>query len=1098
MKQSCGCAQQPCGCCSGTTALTPLAHGNRPGLSALNYRAGTYGSFYETMLARLTSLYLEVPSASGNGTTDRIQPLRRLTTREASDPAIALLDAFAIVGDVLTFYQERIANEGYLPTAIERRSVLELGKLVGYRLRPGVSSSVYLAFTVAGGFTGDIPAGTRAQSIPGAGETAQFFETAETLAASDAWNALKARLGRAQPIFNNGKVGIDPALVHTLYFNGLTTNLKPGDGILITLSDTPPENQASDSGFQELRVTHEVLPQPEHQRTLVTLVRTVALAAGANAYETVSATLQPYIDETQVLFPGADLAAQVGTALSNLLGGLTAQSSSTDAIFAIDTALPQIQTLAAIADKRDFTRIRAWIGDLITDLSALEGILAGAAGTGSHMIRLVASESNASALQPKGTPLTLQRLGSILARLEAPPLPQPASSLQLARSVAASFAAEQDTAPRLLAVLRPSAGRLLYSAWQQYQPVPSPLRVFAMRVKASLFASNFSGQSTYSSASGQTSYQRPTLNDTWNALGVSLTAAPKAIALDAAYDQIKPRSWVAIDRPVFDSSENETGRKLTYHLVRSVRTQNLAALDSDSTAVGYTAKTTVLTLEPPWLSDVPAHDLEPLVSSPTLLAETIVYAQAEALGLTDEPYDRDVEGDTIELDTLYQGIEPGKWVIVSGARTDIPNVSGALSSELVMIAGVSQTAKANEPVHTTITLANKLAYTYDTGSVTIFANVVKATHGQTVGEVLGDGDASRPFLTFTLHQKPLTYLPAATPAGSASTLETTVNDLTWNEVDDLAGAGPADRVYVTAADDSDATSITFGNGTHGARTPSGAANLKATYRYGIGKPGNVAAQQISQLATHPLGLQGVINPLAASGGADADDRDAARRNTPIAIMALDRLVSVRDYADFARNYAGIGKAAAARLSDGARQVVHVTVAGAGDIAIDVNSDLYRNLLQALQLYGDPYQPIALCPRTVKLIVLSAGVKLLAGYHWEAVEPQIRAALLDAFSFDNRVLGQSAYLSEAVSLIQAIEGVSYVDPRTFDSVAQGISIDALAQLSTALTLAPYVQAELARVNPDAPVTAAPCERILPAELAYLTPDIPATLILTQIS
>src|SRR5260370_6549903 len=52
-----------------------------------------------------------------------------------------------------------------------------------YRLRPGVSASVYLAFTVATAFTGDIPVGTRAQSIPGAGETAQFFETSETLTA---------------------------------------------------------------------------------------------------------------------------------------------------------------------------------------------------------------------------------------------------------------------------------------------------------------------------------------------------------------------------------------------------------------------------------------------------------------------------------------------------------------------------------------------------------------------------------------------------------------------------------------------------------------------------------------------------------------------------------------------------------------------------------------------------------------------------------------------------------------------------------------------------------------------------------------------------
>ena len=49
-------------------------------------------------------------------------PLRNLKTRDPNDFAIALLDAWATVADVLTFYHERIANEGYLRTATERRS----------------------------------------------------------------------------------------------------------------------------------------------------------------------------------------------------------------------------------------------------------------------------------------------------------------------------------------------------------------------------------------------------------------------------------------------------------------------------------------------------------------------------------------------------------------------------------------------------------------------------------------------------------------------------------------------------------------------------------------------------------------------------------------------------------------------------------------------------------------------------------------------------------------------------------------------------------------------------------------------------------------
>ena len=173
--------KKPCGCCGGPAAPAVPEY-NRPGLPTLSYRVGTYATFRERMLERLSSVSIDVASGAG-GAIDRLYPLKRLTTRQASDPSIALLDAWAVLADVLTFYQERIANEGYLITATERRSVLELAKLIGYRPRPGVSAGVFLAFTVNDGFDGKIPDGTRAQSVPGTGETAQYFETSVTLPA---------------------------------------------------------------------------------------------------------------------------------------------------------------------------------------------------------------------------------------------------------------------------------------------------------------------------------------------------------------------------------------------------------------------------------------------------------------------------------------------------------------------------------------------------------------------------------------------------------------------------------------------------------------------------------------------------------------------------------------------------------------------------------------------------------------------------------------------------------------------------------------------------------------------------------------------------
>jgi hypothetical protein len=81
-------------------------------------------------------------------------------------------------------------------------------------------------------------------------------------------------------------------------------------------------------------------------------------------------------------------------------------------------------------------------------------------------------------------------------------------------------------------------------------------------------------------------------------------------------------------------------------------------------------------------------------------------------------------------------------------------------------------------------------------------------------------------------------------------------------------------------------------------------------------------------------------------------------------------------------------------------------------------------------------------------------------------------------------------------MQAVTGVSYVDLQTFDSVAEDVTVQELAGLAGTLTLRPYIEVDLAQINPDP--ASDPANHILPAELAYLTADIPDTLILNQVN
>jgi hypothetical protein len=184
-KAPCGCLDA-CGCCEAPTDLTPLPLENPPGLSQLSYRVGTHGSFKETMLTQL-------PAAGPSP-----HPLSALTTREDDDPTIGLVDAWASVLDVLTFYQERIANEGFLRTATECRSVRELASEIGYKLAPGAAACAYLAFELetAEGAPTEVTIGTgvKVQSLPGPGEQPQTFETIEEIEARPEWNSFQPQL----------------------------------------------------------------------------------------------------------------------------------------------------------------------------------------------------------------------------------------------------------------------------------------------------------------------------------------------------------------------------------------------------------------------------------------------------------------------------------------------------------------------------------------------------------------------------------------------------------------------------------------------------------------------------------------------------------------------------------------------------------------------------------------------------------------------------------------------------------------------------------------------------------------------------------------
>jgi hypothetical protein len=328
--------------------------------------------------------------------------------------------------------------------------------------------------------------------------------------------------------------------------------------------------------------------------------------------------------------------------------------------------------------------------------------------------------------------------------------------------------------------------------------------------------------------------------------------------------------------------------------------------------------------------------------------------------------------------------------------------------------------------NTRVQLQRPLANCYDRGSLRINANVFKGTHGETKQEVLGSGDASQPFQTFRLRQAPLTYVHSADPSGGSTTLEVRVNDVVWQEVPTLYGAGPHDQVYVVRIAADGQVAVEFGDGITGARLPTGVENVKATYRVGAGLAGMVGADRIKLLMTRPLGVQSVDNPVEAGIAADPETLDSARTNAPQQVVTFSRVVSLTDFEDFARSFAGIAKARAAWVWNGQSRMVYVTVAGTNGAEVKKDGETQKGLIASITTYADPHQRFQVSSYERVTFVVEASMFLDPDALQSVVLPAALAALQDAFSFDRRSLGQPVYESEVIAVLQATPGVLAVD------------------------------------------------------------------------
>jgi hypothetical protein len=146
---------------------------------AVNYQARDWASLRRTLLDFASERY--------PNWRDRLE----------ADAGVMLVELMAALGDEMAYYQDRVAREGYLETATQRRSVRRHARLVDYEMHDGLGASAWLDFQALPGQSGNVPAGTavrdrehRIAFEAGSG----LFETASSFAIDSRLNELPAHI----------------------------------------------------------------------------------------------------------------------------------------------------------------------------------------------------------------------------------------------------------------------------------------------------------------------------------------------------------------------------------------------------------------------------------------------------------------------------------------------------------------------------------------------------------------------------------------------------------------------------------------------------------------------------------------------------------------------------------------------------------------------------------------------------------------------------------------------------------------------------------------------------------------------------------------
>lgn len=224
-----------------------------------------------------------------------------------------------------------------------------------------------------------------------------------------------------------------------------------------------------------------------------------------------------------------------------------------------------------------------------------------------------------------------------------------------------------------------------------------------------------------------------------------------------------------------------------------------------------------------------------------------------------------------------------------------------LGSGTVTLALPAQTSRTRIGGHELHWLRCRADHRPDIGSLHAFVvgATVSAVHGALViDESLGRSEGV-PGVAYPLRHRPVLALE---PGETLQVRDPGSHEwVDWQPVASFEHSGAGDRHFML---DLVRGELRFGPAIRqpdggwrqfGAVPPLGAALRLTRYTHGGGEAGNVATGALTMLVSPLEGVASVTNPQPASGGADAESLESARRRAALELRARTRAVTVEDF-----------------------------------------------------------------------------------------------------------------------------------------------------------------------------------------------------------